>query len=132
MGPELWHLVKDGSGTVATHAALAAAIHHNRLLGDFLNLVVREQYRAFATTLPKRLWDSYLLGCRSRDPKVSAWSESTSQKCGTVVYHILAQSGFINNCRSLHLQSVHIASEVVECLKAHDHKRVLRCMQVTP
>ena len=132
MGPELWRLVRDGNGTVALHATLAAAIHHSRLLGDFLDLVVREQCRMFAKTLSKRLWDDYLVGCRGRDPSVSEWSHSTCVKCGTVVYHILAQAGFINDCRRLQLQTVHIASYVVDYLQAHGHRYVLRCMQVMP
>jgi hypothetical protein len=132
MGPDLWKLVRDGSGTVAAHASLAAAIKHSRLLGDFLDLVVREQHRAFATTLPKRLWDEYLLGCRGRDSAVAGWSESTCRKCGTVVYHILEQAGFIDNSRNLKFNSVHISAEVVGYLKKHNEQYVLRCMQVTP
>src|SRR6478609_192976 len=29
MGPELWRLVRDGKGTVATHAVFAAAVKHS-------------------------------------------------------------------------------------------------------
>src|SRR5207245_1204841 len=47
--PDLWRLIRDGSGTVATHAVLAAAVKHSPLLGDFLDLVVREQFRVFNT-----------------------------------------------------------------------------------
>src|SRR5438552_3472045 len=47
MKPDLLRLIRDGSGIVATHAVLAAAVKHSRLLGDFLDLVVREQYRLF-------------------------------------------------------------------------------------
>src|SRR4051812_11146233 len=47
MGPDLWKLVRDGNGTVATHAVFAAAVKHSALLGDFLHIVVGEQYRLF-------------------------------------------------------------------------------------
>ena len=47
MGPDLWRIIRDGKGSVATHAVLAAAVKHSPLLGDFLDLVVREQYRMF-------------------------------------------------------------------------------------
>ena len=40
MDADLWKLVRDGSGTVATQACLAAAVKHSALLGDFLDLVV--------------------------------------------------------------------------------------------
>src|SRR5919205_3906058 len=39
MGPDLWKLVRDGKGSVAGHAAFAAAVKHSPLLGDFLDLV---------------------------------------------------------------------------------------------
>ena len=51
MGQDLWELVRDGSAPVATHAVLAAAIKHSTLLGDFLDLVVREQLRLFRPNL---------------------------------------------------------------------------------
>jgi sialic acid synthase SpsE len=45
MEPPLWKLVRDGKGHVAMHAALAAAVKHSQLLGDFLQFVDAEQYR---------------------------------------------------------------------------------------
>src|SRR5258707_5849697 len=54
MGPDLWILVRDGSGKVATHAILAAAVKRSPLLGDFLDIVVREQYRVFSTALTNK------------------------------------------------------------------------------
>lgn len=68
MGPDLWKLVRDGKGAVATHAVFAAAVKHSPLLGDFLDLVVGEQYRMFGKSLTKKMWDDYLDGCRERDP----------------------------------------------------------------
>ena len=47
MRSEVWEMVRDGSTPVATHACLAAAVKHSALLGDFLDIVVREQYPAF-------------------------------------------------------------------------------------
>jgi len=51
MEVDLWRLVRDGTGTVATHAVLAAAVKHSSLLGDFLDLVVRDHYRLFSASL---------------------------------------------------------------------------------
>ncbi len=67
MGPGLWQLVRDGSGVVATHACLAAAVKRSPLLGDFLDLVVREQVRLFAPALTHRLWEDY----HDREPQIS-------------------------------------------------------------
>jgi hypothetical protein len=69
MGPDLWALVRDASGEVATQAVFASAVKQSRLLGDFLQIVVAEQYRLFSITLSDKLWDEYLQGCRERDNK---------------------------------------------------------------
>lgn len=130
--PDLWRLIRDGSGTVATHAVLAAAIKHSPLLGDFLDLVVREQFRVFATTLPKKLFDDYLQDCRGRDPEMPQWNETTRRKLQTTVYRILVQAGYLSDTRTLRLQGVHVAEQVAAYLRHNGEDYVLRCMEVGP
>jgi hypothetical protein len=132
MKPDLWRLIRDGKGSVATHAVLAAAVKHSTLLGDFLDLVVREQYRMFAEKLTNKLWDDYLDGCQERDPEMPQWNESTRRRLRSSVFQSLAQAGYIENTRSLNLQTVHIAEQVLRYLKAEGEENVLRCIQVAP
>jgi len=132
MDAELWRLVLDGTGTVATHAVLAAAVKHSPLLGDFLDLVVREQYRLFSTALSNKLWEDYLYDCRGRDPDMPVWNESTRKRLRSSVFQILAQAGYIENTRSKKLQTVHIASQVLRYLVKNKEHYVLRCIQVAP
>jgi hypothetical protein len=132
MGEDLWRLVRDGKGDVATHAVLAAAVKHSRLLADFLDLVVREQYRLFAKALSNKLWDAFLDGCRERDPDMSGWHESTCNRLRSSVFQTLAQAGYVENTRSLKLQTVHVAAPVVRYLESHGEEYVLRCIQVAP
>jgi len=132
MTEELWHLIRDGSQVVATHAVLATAIKHSRLLGDFLDLVVREQFRVFSDTLPKRLFDEFIQGCHGRDPDMPDFTETTLKKLQTTIYHILVQAGYLSDTRTLKLQSVHIATPVINYLEGHGEDYVLRCIQVAP
>lgn len=132
MGPELWRLVRDGKGIVAVHAVLAAAVKHSPLLGDFMDLVVREQYRLFAKALSNRLWEEYLDGCRERDPDMQQWHDSTRSRLRSSVFQTLAQAGYIENTRNLKLQKVHFADPVLRYLKSHNEDYVLRCIQVGP
>lgn len=132
MNPDLWRLVRDGTGTVATHAVLAAAVKHSPLLGDFLDLVVREQYRLFNTALSNKLWDDYLDDCRGRDPDMPIWNESTRKRLRSSVFQILAQAGYIETTRSKRLQTVHIASQVLQYLERYNEHYVLRCIKVSP
>jgi hypothetical protein len=132
MEAELWKLVRDGSGTVATHACLAAAVKHSALLGDFLDLVVREQYKCYAEALSTKLWGTYIEDCRGRDPEMPRWSDTTIDRLRSSVFQILAQVGYIEHTRTLKLQTVYIASQVLDYLKEHNESYVLRCIQVGP
>jgi hypothetical protein len=132
MGPDLWRLVRDGKGTVAVQAVFAAAVKHSPLLGDFLDLVVGEQYRVFGTALTDKMFVDYLEGCRERDPEMPQWNETTRRRLRSSVFQMLAQAGYIDNTRSLKLQTVHVADQVLRYLKAHQEEYVLRCIQVAP
>lgn len=127
----LWILVRDGTSTIASQALLAAAIKQSALLGDFLDLVVREQYQLFAPTLSQALWNHYLEDCRGRDPEMPQWNESTKRRLRSSVFQTLAQSGFLENTRTLRLQPVHIASQVLRYLHDRHEAYVLRCIQVS-
>lgn len=132
MGPDLWKMVRDGKGGVATHAAFASAVKHSPLLGDFLELVVGEQYRLFSPALSYKLWDDYLEACRERDSDMPQWNDTTRRRLRSSVFQMLAQAGYIENTRSLKLQMVHVAEQVLRYLKANHEDYVLRCIQVSP
>lgn len=132
MEKDLWLLVRDGAGTVATHAVFAAAVKHSPLLGDFLEIVVAEQYRLFSKALTNKMFADYLEGCRERDPEMPQWSETTGRRLRSSVFQMLAQVGYIENTRSLKLQSVHFADQVLRYLKANQEDYVLKCIQVAP
>ncbi|PWC75521.1 DUF1819 family protein [Azospirillum sp. TSH64] len=131
MGPELWELVRDGSHVVATHAVFSCAIKHSRLLGDFLDLVVREQFRLFRPDLPRKRWNDFLDQCRNRDPFMPEWQESTSNKLADSIYRILAEVGYLTDTKNYRIQPVRISAEVLAYLREHEEQYVLRCMQVS-
>ncbi len=130
MSPELWEMVRDGNALVATHSCLAAAVKHSALLADFLELVVKEQYQIFAKELSGSLWDDFLLGCASRDPSVDLWRKSTIIRLKSSVFYVLEQAGYIEDTKTMRLQTVYISREVVRYLEAHNEDNVLRCIQI--
>jgi hypothetical protein len=129
--PELWELVRDGSKIAATHAMFAAAIKHSTLLGDFLDLMVRDQFRMFRQDLPRKLWLDFIEKCRDRDPHMPEWQESTTNKLGDSVFRILAEAGYLLDNKKYILQSVRISGEVMAYLRSHEEDYVLRCIQVS-
>ncbi len=132
MGSGLWLLVRDGSALVATHACLAAAVKRSFLLGDFMDLVLREQYRLFAPSLAPKLWDDFIEACRGRDPEMPVWSPATIERLRSSVFQSLEQAGYVDSTRALNLRTVHVAPEVLSYLRERDEHYVLRCIQVAP
>jgi hypothetical protein len=131
MGPELWALVREGGKSVATHAVFAATIKFSPLLGDFLDLVVREQFRRFENALRPPLWDNYLESCHERDPDMPSWSGSTRAKLRQNAIRMLAEAGYLHDTKALRLQRVQISPEVISYLKGHEETYVIKCIQAS-
>ena len=110
-----------------------AAIKQSPLLGDFLGLIVAEQYRLFAKTLSNKLFDAYLEGCKVRDPDMPEWNENTKRRLRSSVFQMLAQAGYLENTRSLSLLPVQISEQVHPALlEARKEAYVLRCLEASP
>ena len=130
LGPGLWEMVRDGDRTLATQAAFAGAVKDSRLLGDFLDIVIREQRQLYAETLDPLIWNDYIAGCRGRDPEMPTWSESTVLKLRSAVFAMLAEAGYLEDSRSLRLQSVFVVPQLSQYLKERGESYVLRCLEV--
>ncbi len=131
LGQGLWTIVRDGGQTQATQAALAGAIKNSRLLGDFMDIAIREQRALFAKHLEYRMWNEYISGCRGRDPDMPHWSEATLSRLRSAVFSMLAEAGYLKDTRSLILQNVFVDNQVATHLRDRGETYVLRCMEVT-
>ncbi len=130
MTPELWELVRDGSKPVATQAVCAAAIAHSSLLRDFLAIYVRDRFLSGDLALTRSSWRSFVAACRERDPEMSDWSASTTDKLGDSVLRILTEVGMLSEGSRPTLQPVHYEPEIVSYLKDPRFEDVRRAMQV--
>lgn len=131
MKPALWEMIVNAHADLATQAVMAAAIKHSRLLGDFMNNVIREHWRTFQKYISVSDWHHFMEICAQADPGVDNWSDSTRAKLKQVVFRILAEAGYIENTRSLVLQPVSIEPELKNYLKSNAEDYVLNCMSVT-
>jgi len=130
LGEGLWKMVRDGGSPLATQAALAGAIKHSRLLGDFMDIALREQKALFARKLEHRVWTDYMEGCRGRDPDMPHWSDSTVAKLRSVVFSMLAEAGYLRDTRSRLLQNVFVDPQLSDYLRSRSETYVLRCLEV--
>ncbi len=126
----LWLLVRDGDRILATQALLACAVKHSPLLGDFMDLKLRDEYRKFTPTLPANAWSEFLEECHGRDPGVSAWHESTRRRLRSTVFQILAQAGYLSDTYSRELRVVTLLPELTSYLRDKGESHLLRCLNI--
>ncbi len=130
LGEGLWKMVRDGGRAQAIQAAFAGAVKHSRLLGDFMDITIREQRALFAKNLEHRMWLDYMEGCRGRDPDMPHWSDSTIAKLRSIVFSILAEAQYLKDTKSLILQNVYVDEDLANYLRERDESYVLRCLEV--
>ncbi|MBK8638008.1 MAG: DUF1819 family protein [Chromatiaceae bacterium] len=130
MTPGLWRLVRDGDKPVATQAVFAATLKYSPLLGDFLDLVMRDLYRRFEDRLKPAHWDRYLDDCHTRDPRMPYWATGTLISLRSRVFGILTEVGYLSDARTRTLKPLIISPAVASDLKTQGEDRILRCMQV--
>lgn len=130
LGKDLWRMVRDGDRELATQAALAGAVKHSRLLGDFMDLTMRERRTLFAKELTYQDWTAFIEGCRGRDPDMPHWSETTIAKLRSCVFSILIEAGYLSDAHQLRLQTVFVDPALATYLRDQDERYVLRCLEV--
>jgi hypothetical protein len=130
LGEGVWKMVRDGEREQATQAAFASAIKNSRLLGDFMDLALREQRALFAKKLEYRMWNDYIAGCRGRDPDMPHWSDATIARLRSSVFSMLAEARYLENTRTLLLQNVFVDTQLAGLLKDQGETYILRCIEV--
>jgi len=131
MDNKLWQLVYGGSSEVSTQALLAASIKHSHLVGDFMDIVLRQHWQTFSNQIGEIDWKRFLESCAQIDPKVDTWKKSTKAKLKQVLFRILAEAKYIDSTRKRKLLPVSITPEVKKYLIEKKENYVIQCMEIT-
>ncbi len=129
LSAEAWVLVRDGSKPVATQTVFAAAVAHSALLQDFLTIVVRDHFRSGNLALTRGHWAAYVESCLERDPEMTKWSASTSNKLCDSVFQILTEVGMLSDADRPVLRPVYYQPEILAYLNQDQFHEVVRAMQ---
>ena len=131
MRPDLWKMIRTGAADLSIQALLAAAIKHSRLTGDFMENVVKENWRTFNQKITLRDWTNFLEICSQIDPKVAKWTDATRSKLKQIVFRILAEAKYLDSTRSGNLLPVSVLPEIKNYLVSNSENYVLSCMEAT-
>jgi len=130
MTSDLWAMVRDGDATLSIQANFAAAIKHCRLLGDYLDIVIREQFKKMENSLPLPLWDEFIVLCEQNDPLMEQFPPSTAQKMRSNIHKILIEVGYLSDPYKRKLRKIEIVPDVIDYLKKNNEKYVLKCIEI--
>jgi len=130
LGEGLWQMIREGDRELATQATFAGAVKNSRLLGDFMDITLREQRALFTKNLEYRMWNDYVTGCRGRDPDMPHWSDATIARLRSSVFSMLAEAAYLENTRTRLLQNVFVDSHLAAYLRDRGEIYVLRCLEV--
>jgi len=131
MTSDLWKMVRDGDSVLTTQALFAVAIKHCRILGDYLDIVVREQFKKMEDKITPALWDEFIVSCKQRDPSMEDFPPSTAKKMRSVIHKILSEAGYLESSRQWKLRKVEIVPEIMDYLRNNNELYVLKCMQAS-
>lgn len=126
---EGWRLVVEGEREVVVQILFAAAIKHNRLLGDFMSEVVGGHVRRLEEVVSPKDWESFLADCAQRDASVGGWSTTTKAKLFQVILRILAEARYLQSTRRPKLTLPLLHPEVLHYLRGRSEGRVLAAME---
>jgi len=130
MTPDLWVMIRDGDATLSTQANFASAIKHCRLLGDYLDVIIRAQFKKLEDTLPLPLWDEFIVLCEQNDPLMEKFPPSTAKKMRSNIHKILIEVRYLSDPYKRKLRKIEIVPEVIDYLKKNNEKYVLKCIEV--
>lgn len=129
ISPELLSLIVEGSYRETIHACLAAAIKHSKLLGDFLDIVVRREYASGGRELDLYHWRTFLDACKLRDPNMGDWSPASSIRIRTTVMSILHEADLVDRGKPVIIKPPVYEKTVIDILEWDQESWCLRCLR---
>jgi len=127
---DLLRIIANGSRQALMQALLAAAVKHNKLIGDFLLRVVKEKWRVFETKLKPADWENFLRECEQLDETVLQWKPTTRAKLGQVVKKCLVEAGFLESATNPVITPVLLQPEIKKYLIDNNEDYVLECLTI--
>jgi hypothetical protein len=123
-------IISGGEGHEAALCILAGTLKQSALLRDFFDTTLGDLYRSFVQAIPPNAWAKFIECCEGRDPTISRWKPVVVRKLRQNVLRILAESGYIEDTRTLRLVRVQIPSSLASKLESLGEHDVLRLLSV--
>lgn len=110
---------------VSKQICLYAMMKDNRLMWDFMTLVIGEKYRQNDMSFGRMDLNVFFMRLQEQDDHVAAWSDSTIAKIKSVIIRVLIENGYLDNNRSEHLNRILIDRTLENAIRSNGDARAL-------
>ena len=97
---------------VAKQVNLYAMMKYNRVVWDFMTLVIGEKFRTQELSFSRKDLNVFFFILREDNETVSSWSDATVNKIKQVLTKSLVECNYLDNIKSTQLNPVSIAPEL--------------------
>ena len=110
-------ILANGSVETAKQVNLLAMMKYNRLVWDFMTIVIGEKYRTQDLYLTQRDLNVFMTGLKEQSDVVATWSDSTVAKIKQVLKRSIMECGYLDSIKEERLNPVTISFELEELMK---------------
>ena len=105
---------------IAKQINLYAIMRYNRLVWEFMVLVIGEKYRNQDFAFSRKDINAFFTRLQAQDDSVSTWSEGTINKIKSVLIRMLIETEYLDNKNDTDLNPIFICEELEQGIKEND------------
>lgn len=116
----------DGPVNVAKQINLYAMMRYNRLVWEFMILVIGEKYANQDFSFARKDLNVFFSELQEQNDEVAAWSDATVTKIKQVLTKVLVEAEFLDTAKSTILNNVYLHEELETGITENGDHIVLR------
>ncbi|MBQ6380316.1 MAG: DUF1819 family protein [Clostridia bacterium] len=124
-GEALTAVIANAPSDIAKQANLYAMMNYNRLVWDFMILVIGRKFQEYDLSFGKKDVNAFFSMLQEQNPQVAEWSESTIQRIRNILVKMLVDTGYLDEAESEYLNRVFLFDEVKDIIIANADEIVL-------
>lgn len=105
---------------IAKQINLYAIMRYNRLVWEFMVLVIGEKYRNQDFAFSRKDINAFFTRLQAQDDSVAAWSEGTINKIKSVLMRMLVETEYLDDIKDTDLNPIFLCEELEQGIREND------------
>lgn len=110
---------------VSRQICLYAMMKQSRLVWEFMLTVIGEKYRSRDSSFGRIDLNTFFMRLQEQDDAVASWSDSTIAKLKQIIMRTLAETEYLDDIRSDHLNPVWLQPVLENAIRANHEEIIL-------